>query len=356
MLSSGCVAVDIGKRNIKLVYGKINKQKIEIINFDIFKTPENSVQDGKIVDLSSIINCLRLSYKRKNINSKNLKLSISGTSIITRDIKIPKVEEKEIESILDFEAPQYFPVSLDDYVLDYKIIEETSDDEGNFYRLLLVAVPNNLVNDYMQIPKILKMDIKSIDIPANSIYKYMSFGRISKEEKTELGEYAVIDFGANTTSVCIFSKGTLMFNRILLKGSKELDETISNTMNVDYELGENLKCKKLVLSEDNNIENVDQEAKQLNEIVKPTIMSQTDDINRFLDFYNSRMYGNRISKIFICGGGSKINGMDKFLSSYMNLPVESIKYDDRIINKNKRESDIFEQKFPYLINAIGTIL
>jgi type IV pilus assembly protein PilM len=357
MISGGCISVDIGKKNIKIVYGKVIGQKIEIINFDIIKTPENSIQDGKIIDLPSIINCLRVSIKTKNITSKSLKLIISGTNVITRDIKIPKVDEKEIDKILEYEAPQYFPISLENYVMDYKIIEEIKDEEGDSYRLLLVAVPEVQVEEYMQIPKILKMDIKSIDIPANGIYKYMSNGgNLNKDNENEVGEYAVIDFGAYTTDVCIFSKGTLMFNRILLKGGKEIDETISNSMNIDYEIAENLKCRKLMLIDDENIsDKFEKDVLQLNEIAKPAIITQADDINKFLDFYNSRMYGNRISKIYICGGGSKIKGLNKFLSSYMNMPVEYMSYEDNLIIKSKRIKESFNEKFPYLVNAIGTI-
>lgn len=355
MFSNTCVSIDIGKKNIKLVNGRVAGPKIEIYNFDVFKTPDNSIQDGKIIDLAAIINSIRISLKNNKINSKNLKLLISGTSILTRDISIPKVQENEIEGILEFEAQQYFPVSLENYVLDYKIMEELKSAEGEFYRLLLVASPLTQVNEYMQIPKLLKMDINSIDISANCIFKYMVHSQKLNNNDLAMNEYAVIDFGSNTTGICIFSKGTLMFNRVLLKGSKEIDETISMNMNIDYDMSENLKCNKLILLT-NEEDEIEQDLKQLNDVVSPAIISLADDINRFLDFYKSRNYGNRVSKIFISGGGSKIKGLDKFLSNYINVPVERINVDDRIVNKNKRNYTLLIDNFPFLLNSIGAII
>ena len=73
--------------------------------------------------------------------------------------------------------------------------------------MLLVAVPIIQINAYMELVKRLKMDIVSIDILANNIYKYMFCG---KQGNTNITEFAVVDIGAFTSSICIFSKGVFL--------------------------------------------------------------------------------------------------------------------------------------------------
>ncbi|TYQ13350.1 UNVERIFIED_CONTAM: type IV pilus assembly protein PilM [Acetivibrio alkalicellulosi] len=354
------VSIDIGNSKIKLVHGQVQKEKIIIYEYDVVDTPEYSVEDGKLLKVENLINVIKDGIIKKNkIKCKNLVLTITGTGVIVRDIQIPKSTEEEIDKILEFEVEQYFPVGLENYVLDYKVVEQIENVDGVFYRVLIVAVPNNQVDEYMKIHNELGMDIEAIDIPVNAIQKLFFGGNslnIKSEKSIDSKEFAVLDFGAKTTGVYIFSDGSMKFNRILLSGSKFIDESISNNFNLDFKESEDLKISSGELIEDNNVESENESKTRISDLIKGIMGNMLNDVNRFFEFYNSRRTMNKLRKIYICGGGSQIKGLDSFINLFFNIPVENIVPMDNIIYKGKKTNEDFKRDFPYLVNCIGSIV
>ncbi|MCX7920414.1 MAG: type IV pilus assembly protein PilM [Clostridia bacterium] len=357
MFRSRYLAVDIGNRNMKIVYGRVNKQLVEVIKYDIVDTPINSIKDGKIINANVIAGAISESIKRNRIKVRRLILNIAGTGIITRDIQIPKATDEEIEKMLEFEAPQYFPVDLESYVLDYKVIEEIVGAEGPNMRILLVAAPIRQVEEYMKLPVILKMDITAIDLAANSISKLLYSAASEKDEGAEeLKEFAVVDIGAETTTVCIFSNSKLQFSRILLTGSSEIDKLIANSLNKDFMEAEKMKISLGRVITEATAGDERQEVLSISETISTAVSNIAGDINRFIDFYNSRSAKNRLQKIYICGGGTKLNGFKKYLSGYLNTPVEYLTPDGKVVYKGEKSPEEFKSDFILLINAIGAII
>lgn len=359
MFNKKYLAIDMGSSKIKIVHGAVDKDKIIINEYDIVDTPQSCLEDGKITNLEMLVYVIKEVINKNKMREKNLVLNITGTGIITRDIQIPKSTDEEIGKILEFEAQQYFPVELDNYVIDFKVQEEIDNGEGNLNRVLLVAAPKSQVDEYMKIHKKIKMEIEAIDIPANNIFK-LFFGENYLDKKFENKElpkeFAVLDIGAKTTGVYIFSGGKLKFSRILLNGSTDIDELISSYLNVDFKKAEELKIMMGRLVGEEESEGLEDEVLQMSNIIKPAISSVMNDVNRFFEFYNSRSTGNRLEKILICGGGSKLIGMDTFLSSYFNMPVEYLMPFENVIYKGRKSKEDFSSDYLMMANAIGGII
>ncbi|MFZ5989584.1 MAG: type IV pilus assembly protein PilM [Bacillota bacterium] len=358
MLKKRYLAIDIGSSKIKMVHGGLEKGKIVVYEYDTADTPASSFEDGKITNIDTLTYAIRELIRKNRIKEKNLVLTITGTGIITRDIQIPKSTDEEIEKILEFEAQQYFPVELDNYILDFKVQEEIESGEGTFNRILLVAAPKNQVDEYMKLHKKLKMEIEAIDIPANNVFKFF-FGESYQEkifENKELPqEFAALDVGAKTTGVYIFSSGKLKFSRILLNGSMDIDELISSHLNVDFKQAEELKIMMGKLVGD-DAENTTDEIVQMSNMIKPAVSNIMNDVSRFFEFYNSRSSGNRLERIYIFGGGSKLIGLDSYLSTYFGLPVEYLLPAGYIDYKGRKNQEEFINDFILLVNAIGGVV
>ncbi len=359
MFNKKYLAIDVGNKKTKIVLGGIEKDKIVVDNYFIADTPSGIMDDGKIINLNGLVALLKDSLKKGRIKGKRIVLSITGTGIITRDIQLPKSTDEEIGKILEFEAQQYFPVELDNYVLDFKVLEEIDATDGIYNRILLVAVPVNQVEEYMKINKKLNKEVEAIDIPANNICKVLfgeSYVENENSEKALPKEFAVLDLGAKTTGVYIFSSGKLKFSRILLNGSSDIDELIASQLNVDFAKAEEVKIMVGNLISDDEVLNPDSEDAEISNLIKPAVNNIMNDINRFIDFYNSRSTGNRLEKIYLCGGGSKLKGMDVYFKNYFNIPVEYLDPQKYAIYKGKRNPNEFLDDFIVLVNALGCLV
>jgi type IV pilus assembly protein PilM len=350
MFEKKLISLDIGSKTIKIAYGFSNKSNIIVNEYDIIDTPKDCINDGVILNAEILSQTLLNTFKKNSISKAGLVLSITGTGVITREIQIPISTDKEIEQILEFEAQQYFPVDLQNYTTDFRVLENITDTNGSQSRILIVAAPNKQIEGYLKLAKLLKEQLIAVDIPANCLTKGFSY------KAQNLGEeYAVVDIGYETCMVCILQKDKLKFNRILLNGSSEIDGFIANRFNLEYSKAEQMKIAFKGLSD------VQQETAAANEselanAIEKAMSDIVADISRFIDFSNSRENSNHVQKIFICGGGSKLAGLPEFFSSYFNLPVSTLSFENEIIYKGKKNKLVFEQDYIQLVNAIGGLV
>lgn len=355
MFNKSYISVDLGGKNIKIVEGSTEKGEILINEYEIITTPEGVLEDGKVINIDLLVSSISEVIKRNKLKGKKLVLNISGTGIITRDVQLPKSTDEEIEKILQYEAQQHFPVELQNYVIDYKVQEEYDNGEGVYNRVFLVAVPVSQIDGYMEIHEKLKMDIEAIDISSNNVFKVLfdpSIKRAYNEDSDK--ETAVLDIGGSTTGIYIFSKEKLKFSRVLLNGSMTIDEHIGNNFSIDLKKSEELKIMMGRIIDQSD--DVDEETARISGIIKPAVASIMNDVSRFFEFYNSRSSGNKLEKIYICGGGAKLLGLEEFLKGYFSIPVKVLNSMDYIKYRGKKSKELFESDLIMLVNAIGGLV
>lgn len=354
MFEKKLISLDIGNKTTKIAYGSANKKSIVVNEYDIIETPKDCINDGIILNAQMLSKSLIQAFKRNKIHTAELVINVTGTAVITREIQIPLSTDKEIEQILEFEAQQYFPVDLQNYTSDFKVLENVTDSDGAHSRVLIVAAPNKQIEGYIQLAKILKHQLVAIDIPANCVIKGFSYKTMQDINQDE--EYAVVDIGYNTSMVCIFQNNCLKFNRIILNGSAEIDGFIANRYNFEYNKAEELKTSFKGFSETQSEVAASSEMADLVDVIKSAMDNIISDISRFIEFYNSRDNSNHVQRIFICGGGSKLTGLSEYFSSYFNLPVSPLPFGNEIIYKGKKRKKVFEEDYIRLVNAIGGLV
>jgi type IV pilus assembly protein PilM len=353
MFEKKLIALDIGNKTTKIVYGSSNKKNIIVDNYDIVQTPKDCINDGVILNAEMLSQVLVQALISNKIPKADLVINATGTGVITREIQIPLSTDKEIAQILEFEAQQYFPVDLQNYSSDFKVLENITDNDGAHSRILIVAAPNKQIEGYIQLAKLLKLQLLAVDIPANCVIKGFSYKSLQNINVDQ--EYAVVDIGYDTSMVCIFKNNLLRFSRILLNGSVDIDRLIANEFNLDYKKAEEIKISHKGTSE------VQYEVAATNEtelanVIERAMSNIVSDINRFIDFANSRENSNPVQRIFICGGGSKLVGLAEYFSGYFNLPVSILPFGNEIIYKGKKDKKVFEDDYIRLINAIGGLV
>ncbi len=346
MLGKNLLALDIGNGTIRIVSGSANKKNILINEYCIINTPGECINDGMIIDTATLSKFISEAIKAHKIGGGALVMTVTGTGVITRDIVLPKSTEQEIEKMLEFEAQQYFPVDLKDYTVDFKVMENIGDQ----IRVLVVAAPNKQIETYINLAKLLKQQLAAIDIPSNCVLKLLSFSPLYSDETAE--EYAVVDIGRDTSGVCFFRNSVLKFSRILLNGVSEVDSIIANKYNLEFKAAEELKRSFKGFNGQTDSEDKFQD---LGEVIKGALDSIISDLNRFIEFYNSRDNSNNVEKIYIYGGGSKLKGITEYFSSTFNMPVLPFPLLKEIVYKGHKGREIFEQDYPFLINAVGCL-
>jgi len=330
------IGMDIGTKNIKVVFFKN-----EVVSDYIIKSIPKGLKNGETEDdkeMLNILNDILKSFKK----AKDVYLTINDERLITRIIKIPKMPIKEIKDYLDLELQQYIPMTLDNYVVDFKILEELEDNSGKFYNLLVVAVANAIVEKYVQLIESVNIHLKAIDIHTNCILKLIKkYNLVDGKNNVR----AFIDMGDRYTNVSIFKGDTLLINRLLSFGGFDLTQSIANLYNLNFEEAEEIKIKHLDLTD------VTDAKEELRESVVPMINNFFMDLNRIFEYCSSNL-NSPVNEIFLYGGTSLINGITDIYFKWFKVPTKVIDcnfFNDKISLKD-------EKNIPFLLNAIGVVI
>lgn len=351
ILQKTVLGIDIGSFSIKIVEITQNGGKSEIINYAIAKTPENSVNDGKIMDVDKVASVIEGLLLKNFSKTKRVISVISSSALLTREVNIPKMNESDIEKYISLDSQQYFPVNLDDYILDFKVLEEVSGVKGPELMVFLVAVPQNIVNDYMKLFNKLKLDIEAIDIAPNALSKLakaISVNKITSKKEDNMTT-AVIDLGAETTTVTIVENGVLQFSRSIPSGGNGLTQSIANTFGLNMQEAEEYKLKNSeIVLETHDSTNL---SSSISDTIKPMLDSLASYINKFFEFYCTRNTLNKIDSIYLTGGGSLLKGIEEYYRGLFNMPTKRINIADGIVDKSNKPT--VQKDLPIILNAFA---
>jgi len=70
--------------------------------------------------------------------------------------------------------PQFLPIDIDNYRVDYKILQTIKEKGSEKYKVFVTAVPKNILQSYVDVLQGLDLKPLAVDIPANSTAKFFN--------------------------------------------------------------------------------------------------------------------------------------------------------------------------------------
>lgn len=334
------LAIDIGAHSIKLVEGKFEKNSLNIDKLIKVETPEGAILDGKIINEDIIADRLRKVIDQNGIKAKNVIFTTNSSLIINREIEIPLVSQDEMETVIKFEIQQYLPINLDDYIIQYLIIDEVLVEGNKKLKVNVTSFPEKMAYSYYKIINTLELTPLALDVNYNSINKLANFAEYKSSNKH--GSVAFVDIGATSINISIFKNGKLAFTRMIKVGGDRIDNYIKDELDISIKATESMK-----MTESNLLDSEE----RLNVVVRASVDELLEEVERILKFYSNKFSGE-IEKIYLYGGTSKLNN----LLSYVNEKIEAdVKVLDSIealgLSNENREENLSEY-----LNAIGAII
>jgi hypothetical protein len=142
---------NIKDNEIEIFYVKKLLNRVTInkkVLFSLYNQDKISQADFKLNTQGNIIN-LKNILEENGIKDKKAKLILSMDGIITREVNIPLIKNKNLKKFIKYNIKEYFTINIEDYYFDYKITSRLYDDKDT-YKLLLVAIPKeNSSHSYM---------------------------------------------------------------------------------------------------------------------------------------------------------------------------------------------------------------
>ncbi|MBI2353480.1 MAG: type IV pilus assembly protein PilM [Deltaproteobacteria bacterium] len=302
------IGIDIGSHSVKLVQLKEQKGTYQLLNVGLVPLPPEAIVDNSLMDSASIVSAIKNLVASLGIKVKDVACSISGNSVIIRKIMLPAMPTEELEDQIAWEAEQYIPFDINDVNMDFQILSPDSTDPTRM-NVLLVASKKDIINDYVAVFNEAALHLSVVDVDSFTVQNAFEANHDAGPDEV----LALINIGASVMNINIVKSGGTLFTRDVQMGGNLYTEEIQKQMGLNTPEAESMK---MLARETGNSELMDVIAK-----VNETI---TQEIRRSLDFYNSTANEERITRIFVSGGCSKVCNLLDAISEKLGLPVEMI--------------------------------
>jgi len=343
LINKKVISLDIGTQNIKVIVGKCSRNKIIIENAFMFKSSAINSNEDSLKNITVLPKEIETFLINNNIKVKSANCTGNSTTIINREIIVPYASEDELETLVKFELQHYLPINMDDYIVQFSILEKIVVDGMDKLRILGIIYPIKLVKNYMLLLQNAKLKPNALDVNYNSIKKLILHGDITNEENAQ-ETIAVIDMGAESLEADIYTNHNLEFTRMIKSGGKQIDIKIAQSFNMSIISAETEKIQQCDL--------MNYEKSEISSLIREEVEEWMGEIGRIIQFFKNKKVGNDISKIFIHGGSSRLKGLEEYMEAKFNTPVKHIdNLNNVVFNK-----DVNSEEIDHYLNAIGAII
>jgi cell division protein FtsA len=334
--------IDIGSSKISCMQSSTEANGIsKVIGLGIIAT--KGIKAGIVTDFNQATDSIALAIKdcekQSNESVSDLAVSISSHKCFTKIIKSKVLIKDERVAVVDLDCCKTKALG-DDYFLDKKVIhispKEYIIDEANgitnpiaMYgtelevEFLVTYIGLNQFKNYIECITSCNVDVSRVVFSG-----YAAGYAVLNENELKLGS-VIVDMGARTTSIGMFSNKNFIYSNVIAFGGDNITEAIARKLSITFDEAEKLKVMHASVLETSkeeetlleipsinfeNEENYIQVSKRdLFDIVKPYYEEILKWVN---DSIKKSEYAHLIGKVLVfTGGASQIDGLSIFVNN-----------------------------------------
>jgi type IV pilus assembly protein PilM len=304
------VGLDIGSSAVKAVELKQAGKAFKVVAFASEPVPPDSIVDGAIIDGAAVSDAIRRLFENKAFKTKEVAASLSGNAVIVKKINLPVMTEAELAESIYWEAEQYIPFDIQDVNIDYQILDAGggADSKGTM-DVMLVAAKKEKIADYTgvisqagRLPVIVDVDAFALQNAYEANYGVDPQAIV-----------VLLNAGASAININIISGDQSVFTRDVSMGGNAYTEAVQKELNLPFDAAEQLKKGQPV------------DAVSFDD-VRPVLHAMTEnvllEIQKTFDFYKATATSDRIDRILLSGGASRVDGFAEAVAERFAAPVE----------------------------------
>jgi type IV pilus assembly protein PilM len=312
--------IEIGQYEVKAIQLEVAGDGVRVRDFwvqkhDIVLTNPELRADGAEGAISKARVVLEMTLSQlatqKKLEGSPVVLSFSWMQNrgFARFSKLPPVEsQKQVESLVRYEAEQQIPFPLDEVEWDFHAF--TSEDSPDV-DVGIFAIQREPLEDFLALVSD-KLGISPVAVTLSpvALYNAMAFDRDLVERNESL---VLVDIGTSATDL-IVADGKRCWMRTFPLGGHDFTEAITNEQKFSYKQADDLKQKSAT----------SEHAKTIMSLMRPVLIDLVGDVQKSLGFYGQQNKEARLKNVLGLGSTLKIPGLRKFLGIQLNLEVERL--------------------------------
>jgi type IV pilus assembly protein PilM len=299
----------------------VNNGSPELVQVARENLDHGLVVGGELREPELLAEQLRSFFRKHKLPRQGVRLGIANNRIGVRIFEIAGIDDpKQLENAIRFRAQEVLPIPIEEAVLDFQVLGDRVDDEGNkVRRILLVVAYRELIDRYVTACKKAGIRLSGIDLEAFALLRALA----GPGEDGTTGDAAVVvvAIGHDRSTFAVSDGRVCEFTRVLDWGGGTLNVAIARELDAAPSEVEDVK-RELSLAVDNVPEGLTPEqATTAREAVRRQLSGFARELVSSLQFYQNQPGSLGIGEIVITGGTAHLQGLADELQKLIGVRV-----------------------------------
>jgi type IV pilus assembly protein PilM len=280
------------------------------------------VVGGELRDPDALAEALKEFFAKNGLPKRGVRLGLANNRIGVRTFEMSGITDpKQLGNAVRFRAQEALPIPIDEAVLDYQVLGEGVDEEGNpTQRILLVVAYRELIDRYVDACKKAGIILSGIDLEAFALLRALQAPQdgVGSDPSAALVAVAI---GHERSTFAVSDGRVCEFTRVLDWGGSALNVAIARAIDAAPSEVEGFK-RALALTDEMVPDglNADQ-AKKAREAIRRAIQSFARELVSSLQYYQNQPGSLGIGEIVLTGGTAHLPGISGELERMIGVRV-----------------------------------
>jgi type IV pilus assembly protein PilM len=301
MASDVLIGLDIGSTCVRATEGGRGKTPT-VTHFGQAPLPSGAVQAGVIQDDKAVTAAVKQLWSTVKFKGRHVVLGVTNPQIVVRPMSVSNLPAREMRGSLPFQVRDALPLPVEKSLLDFQALEDPG--QAKTVRGLLVAAPKEPVIAAVQAVERAGLHVARVDVASLALLRALS--RLDGQVE------AIVDIGAQATTVVVHVDGEPLIVRTVPRGGKDITEQIATRLGANVDEAESLKCRVGLRAE---------EGPETAEVIREAIRPLLGEIRSSFAYVTSGERHNRVARLVLSGGSASMPGLAPYLGAELNVDV-----------------------------------
>ncbi|MFN4033510.1 MAG: type IV pilus assembly protein PilM [Fimbriimonadales bacterium] len=234
------VGIDLGSRFIKIAEVRAGRPPV-VANIGIAPTPEGAIDSSGVLDKAAVAATVKKLLSEIGVSTKQAAFALAGqNSVVVRVLEVPKMNPAELRQHMDWEIGRNIPFADTRVQTAYEVVRRpNANPNADNMEVVLAVAQQDAVDSLVDIADKVGLEPYAIDVEPLALARSLLLTQSDLLNQN----VAVVNLGAESTSIDIYSQGMLSFPRILPTGGNMLTRAIAERMMIQEAEAEQLKAQ-----------------------------------------------------------------------------------------------------------------
>jgi type IV pilus assembly protein PilM len=320
------IGIDLGSFSLKIIQLARVAGKLELIAAAKAEVPKDVRGDLLGLQKWYITNIKEL-LTAKPFKGKRAVSCMPAHTMLIQHLRLPKMEEKQLEQALMWEAQEKLPFDVAGALIRHITVGEVYENDQAKQEVILMAASRNVVQQHLHLVEQSKIEIDCINVEACALVN--GFSHLDGRSDQQNHAMMLVDLGHSCTKVVAAHGSKMVFCRTINLGAQIWNDVSPNASFVaktksTNALQESGASRVTVIEEESQGEESQVVGNEptLKSTAQPVLQNLVTEVLSCIRYHDLMFDNQPVEKVIFVGGKAKDRQLCQRLAQGLGLPAQ----------------------------------